>query len=260
MVPTALTHTDAGSGRVVILIHGFPLTQQMWNAQINAFSPAYRIITPDLRGFGQSPLGTAPFTMESCADDIYDLLASKSIEQHVVLVGLSMGGYICFEFVRKYQHLLDGLILVATQPSADNEPARNSRREMAEFVLQEGPKALAARLTPRLLGRTTIEKKPHVAKTVCRLVESNCSEGIAKACFGLAARRDSTSVLPRIQVPTLIMAGSEDVLIPIAQSRAMQERIPNSQIVVVEQCGHLINLEQSAVFEQTVSQFLATFK
>ena len=162
------------------------------------------------------------------------------------MLGLSMGGYISFEFVRRYQEMLRGLILVATQPAGDSDTARQARYETAEFVRREGSSALAERLIPRFLGKTTLATRPDVAEVVRSLIQSNSPEAIAQACYGLAARRDSTSFLPDIKIPTLIVAGSEDALISSTQAETMQREIPHSQLVVVEQCGHMINLEQPA--------------
>jgi pimeloyl-ACP methyl ester carboxylesterase len=228
----------------------------MWDEQVGAWSREFHVIAPDFRGFGDSPLGTGEFSMAGCADDVRELLMSLGIQKEVVLIGLSMGGYVCFEFVRRYQEMLRGLILVATQPVADSDSARQARYETAEFVRREGSSALAEKLVPRFLGKTTLASKPEVAATVRNLVQSNSPEAISQACYGLAARRDSTSVLSEIRIPTLIVTGSEDALIPPTQAEAMQRGIENSQLVMLEQCGHLVNLEQSKMLTRVVSNFL----
>jgi pimeloyl-ACP methyl ester carboxylesterase len=194
--------------------------------------------------------------MAGCADDVRELLISLGIQKGVVLIGLSMGGYVCFEFVRRYREMLRGLILVATQPVADSDAARQARYETADFVRREGPSALAEKLIPRFLGKTTLATKPEVARIVHNLIQPNSPEAIAQACYGLAARQDSTPVLSEIRTPTLIVAGSEDVLIPPTQAETMQREIPNSQLVVVEQCGHIINLEQPKRLGSVVISFL----
>ena len=195
--------------------------------------------------------------MAGCAQDVHDLLTSLGIEKDVVLAGLSMGGYVCFEFVRKYQDMLRGLILVATQPVADSEPARQARYETADFVRREGAAALAERLIPRFLGKTTLASKPEVVETLRGLIQSNSPESIAQACLGLAARRDSTPVLSEIKVPTLVVAGSEDTLVPAERAEAMHGKIRGSHLTKIDDCGHLINLEQPKLLERAVSGFLA---
>ncbi len=256
MTRSALAHTDQGSGRPLVLLHGFPLTRRMWDAEVHAWGPDWRVIAPDLRGFGETPLGDGEFTMQSCASDVGDLISALGIQQKIVLLGLSMGGYIAFEFIRKYADRLYALVLVGTQPVADSDQAREGRYDTAEFVRREGTGALAGRLIPRFLGKTTLETNPGVAEIVRGLIQSNSPEAIARACYGLAGRRDSTPGLANIQIPTLIVAGAEDALMAPVQAETMNRQIPNSKLVVVERCGHLINLEQPQALQYTVSQFL----
>jgi len=251
-----LACTDQGDGLPVVLLHGFPLSRKMWDAQIKAWSQNCRVIAPDFRGFGDSPIAPAEFSMAGCAQDLRDLLESLGIQKDLVLLGLSMGGYVCFEFVRRYQDMLRGLILVGTQPAGDSDTARQARYETAEFVRCEGSSALAEKLIPRFLGKTTLANKPEVVETVRALIQSNSPEAIAEACYGLASRRDSTSLLSEIKIPALIVAGSEDALIPSAQAETMHCEIRDSQLVVVERCGHLINLEQPDVLAQVFTSFL----
>lgn len=251
-----LACTDEGAGRPVVLLHAFPLSRRMWDRQVRAWSQKYRVIAPDFRGFGDSPATQKEFSMASCAHDLRDLLESLGVQKDILLLGLSMGGYVCFEFVRKYQDMLRGLILVATQPAGDSDASRKSRYETAEFVRREGSSALAERLIPKLLGKTTLAKQPEVVASVRSLIQPNSREAIAQACHGLASRRDSTSLLPEVSIPTLIVTGSEDALIPAAQGETMQSQITHSQLVVVEQSGHLVNLEQPEVFDSMVTNFL----
>jgi pimeloyl-ACP methyl ester carboxylesterase len=250
-----VAYTDQGDGQPIVLLHGFPLSRRMWNAQVEAWSHDFRVIAPDFRGFGDSALARE-FSITGCAEDVHELLVSLRIQDGVVLLGLSMGGYISFEFIRRYQEMLRGLILVATQPAGDSDTARQARYETAEFVRREGSSALAEKLIPRFLGKTTLATKPEVADAVRSLIHSNAPEAIAQACYALAARRDSTSFLREIKIPTLIVAGSEDALISSTQAETMQREIPHSQLVVVEQCGHMINLEQPVVLSTVVADFL----
>jgi len=251
-----LAHTDQGTGRPIVLLHGFPLSRRMWEVQVEAWSCEFRVIAPDFRGFGDSPRAPGEFSMAGCAEDLRDLLESLGIQNDIVLLGLSMGGYVCFEFVRRYQDLLRGLILVGTQPAGDSDASRQARYETAELVRREGSSALAEKLIPRFLGKTTLATKPEVAEIVRNLIQSNSPEAIAQACYGLASRRDSASFLADIRIPTLVVAGVEDTLIASVQSETMHRQLRHSQLVVVEHCGHLINLEQPQVLDHAVSGFL----
>jgi pimeloyl-ACP methyl ester carboxylesterase len=110
----------------VVLLHGFPLSRRMWEEQITAWSQNYRVIAPDFRGFGDSPTAPGEFSMAGCAEDLRNLLATFGIQKEIVLLGLSMGGYVCFEFVRRSLDMLRGLILVGTQPAGDSDARRTS--------------------------------------------------------------------------------------------------------------------------------------
>jgi 3-oxoadipate enol-lactonase len=251
-----LAFSDEGSGLPVILLHAFPLHRKMWEAQISVWRSCFRVIAPDFQGFGASAPGAEEARLESFADDVFQLLKSLQLSSPVVLVGLSMGGYVAFEFARKYPQHLCGLVLAATQPINDSAQARQARYETADLVRREGTGILADRMLPRLLGQTTREKKPEVEETVRRLIQDNPAKGVAKACYALAARRDSTPVLANIRVPVLIVAGAEDSLIPERQLQVMQKEIPQAHSTVIGQSGHLVNLEQPEEFNRSVGQFL----
>ena len=247
---------EDGSGPPLVLLHAFPLSRRMWDKQVDAWKRSFRVIAPDLRGFGESPVGSGEMTMEFCADDLNALFNQLGVQEKAVLLGLSMGVYVAFEFVRKYQERLCALVLAATQPVADSEESKKARFETAQFVKDQGPEKLADRLIPRLLGKTTLDSRPAVVEKVRNLIQSNSTEGIAQACYGLASRRDSTPVLDQIRIPTLILAGAEDVIVSKIQSENMHQSIRSSRLRIIESSGHLINLEQPELFNQAVLDFL----
>jgi len=251
-----LACTDQGVGSPLVLLHGFPLSRKLWDVELKSWSRTFRVIAPDFRGFGDSPMSEQEFSMAGCAEDVVGLLQSLGIRQKIVLLGLSMGGYVSFEFVRKYSDMLRGLILVGTQPAGDSDATKQARYETAEFVRREGTAALAERLIPRFLGKTTLATKRAGVETLRRLIGSSSPEAVAQACYGLASRRDSRCLLVDIKLPTLIVAGSEDAVVPSAQAEIMQREIRDSSLVVVEECGHLINLEQPKVLDGVVKNFL----
>jgi pimeloyl-ACP methyl ester carboxylesterase len=228
----------------------------MLEEQVKSWSQNFRVIAPDFRGFGESPMSEGEFSMAGCAEDVIALVSSLGIQERIVLLGLSMGGYVCFELLRRHPEMLRGLILVATQPAADSEAAKQARQETAEFVRREGTAALAERLIPRFLGKTTVASKPAVVEKLRNLIESSSPGIVAQASFGLASRSDSTPILRNINLPTLIIAGAEDAIVPSAQAETMHHEIADSQLVVVEQSGHLNTREQPQVLDRAVSNFL----
>jgi 3-oxoadipate enol-lactonase len=251
-----LAYSEKGTGMPLILLHAFPLNRCMWEAQLESWSRHFRVIAPDFRGFGETPVGEEDSRMESFADDVRHLLEALTVQGKAVVIGLSMGGYVAFEFARKYGDRLRGLILVATQPTHDSSQSRSARYELADLIRKQGMEVLVERMTPKLLGKTSLESRPEVVKRVCQLILANPAKGVAKACYALASRRDSTPVLDRITVPTLIVAGEEDPIVPKGQLEAMDEGIRQSQLVVLEKCGHLVNLEQAEKFNSLVQEFV----
>ncbi len=252
-----LSYSEKGSGQPLVLLHAFPLNRYMWDRQLESWSNRHRVVAPDFRGFGESPLGEDESRMESFADDVRDLLDTLKVSGRIILVGLSMGGYVAFEFCRKYPERLMAMVMIATQPVSDSEESRKSRYELAEMVRTRGTEVLIEQMTPRLLGKTTRLSRPDVVETVRRLMISNSIRGVSKACYGLASRRDSTPILGAIPVPVLIVAGAEDPIIPASQLEAMKTGIRQSQLVLIPQSGHLVNLEQPQELDRLVQVFLA---
>src|SRR4029079_5821782 len=163
-----LAYIDRGAGQPVLLVHGFPLDHTMWNAQIEVLSDHARVIAPDLRGFGQSPLGsvdpTHGITMERYADDLAEFLDELNLGTHqpIVFVGLSMGGYIAWQFVRKYASRLRALALLDTRSLADTEEARAGRIKMAENVAEWGSGRVGEMLGPKLVAPAAFQTKPTI--------------------------------------------------------------------------------------------------
>ena len=230
-----LAYTDRGTGPPVLLVHGFPLDHTMWSSQIDALAERWRVIAPDLRGFGQSPLGNADpqagISMERYADDLAELLDALGIGEPVVLAGFSMGGYVAWQFIRKHAARLRGLIQCDTRAAADTEEAKAGRLKMAENVAEWGSARVAEMMGPKLLAPRTFERKPDVVAAVRQVVERTSPAAIAAAQRGMAARPDMTSFLPAIKVPTLIVVGAEDAISPPQEMKAMAAAIPNAEFV-----------------------------
>jgi 3-oxoadipate enol-lactonase len=257
---TRLAYIDRGQGPTVLLVHGFPLDHTMWDPQIEALAERYRVIAPDLRGFGQSPLGTGDasqgVTMEQYADDLAELLDALKIAGPIVLAGLSMGGYIAWQFVRKYPGRLRALVLLDTRAAADSEEARAGRLKMAENVAEWGSARVAEMMGPRLFSERAFQQRPEIIAAVRRVVENTSPAAIAAAQRGMAARPDVTNLLPTIRVPTLVMVGDRDVISPPAEMQAIAAAIPHAQFVVIPHAGHMTTLENPAAANQALARFL----
>jgi 3-oxoadipate enol-lactonase len=247
---------DSGSGPPVLLVHGFPLDHTMWNRQVEAFSAEYRVIAPDLRGFGQSGVTEGKVTMEEFADDLAALLEGLGIEEPVVFCGLSMGGYVAWQFWRKYPDRVRALILCDTRAAADAPEAAAARLEMADRVLAEGPEPLVDAMIPKLFAETTYANDPNVVESLRRVMLSTDPRAIAAAARGMAERVDATSMLGRIGCPTLIVVGEFDALSTPDEMRSMADAMSGARFAPIAGAGHMSPMENAESFNAVVLGFL----
>jgi 3-oxoadipate enol-lactonase len=252
----AIEYDVRGEGPAVLLLHAFPLGLSMWDAQVEALAGRHRVVRFDARGFGGSEPGEGPLTMERIADDGAALLDHLGIGRAVV-GGCSMGGYAAFAFVRRHPQRLAGLVLQDTRAGADTAEARANRATLAAKVLAEGATAAVEAFLPKLVGETTHHERPALVARLRERILAVSPRGIANALHGLAARADSRGLLSRIAVPTLVLAGEEDVLTPPDEARAMAAAIPGARLQVIPRAGHLANLENPDALNAALRAFLA---
>jgi 3-oxoadipate enol-lactonase len=252
-----LAYMDRGSGPPVFLVHGFPMDHSLWNAQIDELAGDYRVIAPDLRGFGHSGASKTTVSMAQFADDLVALLDALCISEPIVLCGLSMGGYIAFEFLRKYGGRLRGLILCDTRAACDTPSAAANRLETAERVLREGVGPLVDNMIGKLFSPKTFERRPEVAAAMRETMMSQKPSGVAAALWGMASRRDSRPLLPEIRCPTLVVVGRDDGLSTPEEMRSLASAIAGARFFEIADSGHLSPLEGSEQFNAIVRDFLA---
>lgn len=254
-----LHYLDEGRGDPpVVLLHAFPLTARMWEPQIEALAPAHRVVAPDLRGFGASdvPAERGAYSVDAWADDVDALLAALGLER-AVLVGLSMGGYVAFAFLRRRAGALAGLVLADTRATADTDEIRSRREEQQELLAAAaGPLALADRLLEPLVAPASTRRQGVLA-TARALLAANRTEGVIGALEALKNRPDASDGLARITVPTTVVVGDQDQPSPPAVAEEMAAAIPDARLVVVPDAGHLSNLENPAAFNQALEDLLA---
>jgi 3-oxoadipate enol-lactonase len=249
-----LYFTENGSGPALVLAHGFPLDSRMWDAQSAELSGHYRVICPDFRGFGQSK-SESPFTIESLADDLYQLL-TKIDARPAVLAGLSMGGYVALAYAKKYANDLRGLVLVDTRADADTPEGKANRDKMVALVRQAGSKPIADAMLPRLLAPDATRTRPQVAKELRSIMDSCPPRTIEHALLAMRDRPDQTALLASIAIPTLIIVGDADAITPPTVAQAMHKQIPGSQLAIIRGTGHMAPMEQPAQVNQAVRQFM----
>lgn len=249
-------HDEAGTGTPLLLIHGFPHDRALWAPQLAGLADAARVIAPDLRGFGAwADLDRPVLTMEDHARDLCDLLDALRIEQ-AVIAGLSMGGYVALAFLAAFPERTRGLVLCSTRAGADTEDGRKGRQAMADRVLREGMAGPAEELAPKMLSAATRAARPGLIAHVRTMIARQRPAAVAAAALGMARRLDRRPMLPGIRVPTLVLTGDADEMIPDTESRAMAAAIPGSRLVVVPGVGHLVGLEAPEAFDRAVRSFL----
>lgn len=246
---------DEGRGTPILFVHGFPLSHAMWRGQ-TALVDRYRIIAPDLRGFGDSDVVPGKTTMAQLADDCAALLDALGIREPVVFCGLSMGGYVGWQFVKRHADRLRGLVLCDTKAAGDTTEAAETRRKMAEHVLKHGPTAVAEAMPAKLFSTETFRDRPEVVTAVKLTIERTNPQGLAAAQLGMAEREDVRSLLPTIKVPTLLVVGREDVISPVDEMRSIADAIPGARFHIIEGAGHMAPLERPDDFNTALTAFV----
>lgn len=245
-----------GQGPAVLFIHGFPLDHTIWEHQL-AHLGGWRRIAPDLRGMGQSDAPDLGYSLATYADDLLALLTALGVDR-AVLCGLSMGGYVAFEVLRRARERVCALILMDTRAEADSAEARKARDAASAQARDGGAAGIAASMLPRMLARDAATENPALVDRVRRMMEATPVAGILGALATLRDRPDSSALLPALTgIPSLVIVGQEDQLTPPALSQAMAGLLPDSRLVVVPGAGHLTPMERPEAVTRAVAEFLA---
>lgn len=254
-----LHHVEAGTGQPLVLIHGFPLDHTLWLPQLEGLADIARVIVPDLRGFGKSPGPDGPVTMEHHARDVKDLLDHLGIER-ALIGGLSMGGYVALAFADLFPDMLEGLILCNTRSVADGDAAKRMREITALKALKGDLHEVISPMVGTLLSEKSQTKHPDLAQFVLDMMARQSPEGVAASSRGMALRPDRTPLLGQIQVPALVITGSDDTLISPNESHDMASQLPDRELVVIPGVGHLSCQEDPQGFNTAVRKFLGRLR
>ena len=254
-----MSYQDSADRVPVLWIHGFPLSSLMWELQVMDLADIARQITPDLRGHGHTEATTPPYSMEVFADDCVRLLDDLGLNDPVVIGGLSMGGYVAFEICRRHPQRVSGLILAATRAGADSDEGKVGRDAAAALAMKSGIDPVVEGMLPKLLGPDNYEAQPQLVEFVQDMMMETSVDGLVGALAAMRDRPDSTTDLPGFDIPTLVIHGADDQMIPVAEAEAMAAALPEAELVVIPGAGHLPNLEQPGAFCDAVRGFLEGF-
>jgi pimeloyl-ACP methyl ester carboxylesterase len=257
MDSTTLAYDDNGSGQPLLLIHGFPLNRTMWRPQIAALTKAgYRVITPDLRGFGTSPMTSAAVNMSSYADDIIALMDRLHLPQAVV-GGMSMGGYVLLNLLERYPERVSAAIFIVTKAGADDAAGKGKRTALAAATASEGMKPVLEVFRTILFAPATLTAQPELVADVASWISATDPGGAAAGLIAMRERKDYLPLLAAIRQPALVIGADQDQVMPSDHSRAIAAGIADARLSILQGGGHMVNLEQPDKFNALLKEFLA---
>lgn len=250
-----LKYIDQGVGQALLLVHGFPLDHSQWNHQIDELACHVRVLVPDLPGFGQSEPGSKPLTLRRIADDLAHLLEELQIET-VTYCGLSMGGYIGWQFWKYHRDRLERLIACDTRAAADLETIARARRISAEIVRKKGTSLVADQIIPKLFQAENLLQRSAEVESVRQVISASHPETLAQAQLAMAERPDATRWLPEIELPTLFVVGAHDQITTPSEMRENADQVRDAQFVEISNSGHMPPLENPLEFNAALRSFL----
>ncbi len=252
-----LDFDDDGPGPAVVLLHGFPLDRSMWSHQRASIGSIYRLITPDLRGHGRTAAPDGIYTVDAMADDVIETLDALQLTEPLVLGGLSMGGYIALSIAQRYPERLKGLMLLNTRAAGDSPEAAAKREAEAQEIAASGDvEPLVQAALGKLFAESTTKAHPEIVRKLHTHMSRTVPRAVVGALRGMAARPDRTEFLPRIKIPTLVVAGLDDAVVPMSEARAMAAAIPDAHFVAIPHAGHLAPLENHQATDAAILGFL----
>lgn len=256
----SVCYSDDGNdaGPAIIFIHGFPFNKSMWHFQVAALKDKYRLITYDVRGHGKTDIGTEDFTIDLFTKDLIALIDELELEK-VALCGLSMGGYIALDAMEKHPERIEALILCDTQCSAETAEAAEKKMKAIEIIKVNRMGQFADESIKNLFAPESYNTKQEEVAAVLEMIMDTNTEALCKALEALATRRSTCEKLHEINVPVLVLVGTEDRVTPPAASRLMSAKIPTSKMITIIHAGHVANMENPQAFNEAFINFMQQF-
>lgn len=242
---------------VIIFVHGFPLNKSMWDLQLEALKDEYRVIAYDIRGYGNSDTGYEDFSIDLFARDLIAFMDSLSIRKAAVC-GLSMGGYIALNAIGNYPDRFDALILCDTQSGADTPRVRENRLVAIVNIKENGLEDYAQESIKNLFAAVSLLSKGTEIASVREMILNTSKLSIFNSLHALAIRKETSAILSQIRIPVLILVGEEDKITPPEMAESMHKKINGSHLSIIENAGHLSNLENPFEFNYQVRKFISS--
>jgi len=249
---SSLSFKQYGQGKPIILLHGFPMNQSVWNDFVPLLSDAYKVITVDLPGFGKSPLPELPFTIDQIADSLLDWLSSENILGSTV-IGHSLGGYVALAMAEKRPELFTGLGLFHSTALADSEEKKESRLKVVDFIAKNGVLAFTSNFIPPLFA----DQKHKAIDTVRDIAVQSTHDAVVGYTLAMRNRPDRTSLLRKLKIPVLFLAGEADAGIPVDSILSQSELCESAQVHVLKQVAHMGMFEKSEASSVIIRTFIS---
>lgn len=252
-----ISYNDYGTGIMpIIFLHGFPFDKTSWQPQMESLKNTHRVIAYDIRGFGKSTTGKSSPSIRLFADDLIQFMDGLSINKAVVC-GLSMGGYILLNAISRYPNRFEAIVLCDTQCIADSDETKEKRNETIVQIKANGLKSFAQGFIKNIFCQESLDTKKELVERINKIILSTPFNSVVETLGALTQRENMCSTLNKISVPTLILCGKEDVVTVPEESEFLQDNIENSTLYIIDNAGHLSNLEQSGEFNQHLANFIS---
>jgi 3-oxoadipate enol-lactonase len=240
---------------VIIFIHGFPFNKNMWEKQSEALKNKYRVVAIDLRGHGNSDAGKEDFSINLFAEDLIHIMDLLQISR-AVLCGLSMGGYISLNALERFPNYFSALILCDTQCIADTSEVKEKRKKTIHFIKENGLEKYADESLKNLFADGSFSTKKEEIAFIRETILKTSADSVCNTLRALADRSETCATLKDIKIPVLILVGREDKITPPSAAQLMHEKIEDSQMHIIEQAGHVSNMENPGDFNKYLKNFL----
>ena len=243
----------------IVLIHPFPFDSRLWFDVASDLADSYFVITPDLRGCGLTPLGAEPPNLDLLAEDIYELVTQAGLAG-AIIGGISLGGYVAMALARKHPEIINGLILVDTKASADSQAAKENRLRVSVQMRESGKVELFAdQMITNVVGDYTHANRPEVVLEVRDWMREANAESIAWLQEAMANRVESFETLASLEIPTLLIRGSQDSISTAEDFSQMEKKLRQVTYVQIPNSGHLPPIEDPIATTIAIENWLTTF-
>lgn len=255
-----LSFDDFGKGEIpIIFIHGFPFDKSSWQPQMAFLKKTHRVIAYDIRGFGASITNDEQESMDLFSNDLVKFMDALAIKKAIVC-GLSMGGYILLNAVHRFPDRFEAIILSDTQCIADTEAIKEKRSQSIVQIKAEGLDKFADGFIKNVFCQHSLDNKKVLVEVIRNIILKTPQRTVVGTLAALAQRSEMCASLNGIAVPTLIICGKEDVVTPPIQAEFLYSKILNSRLQIVENAGHLSNLEQPDEFNKILVDFISSIE